>query len=733
MDYSNNNNVYYCDSTLLEVFKFYLDKFLSDKTIIDTTEWHSTRKRNYGNVSYLNAPISFDIETSSCYIDKFNQKEKFATMYIWQFGIRGVVILGRTWEQFFYMLKQLQKYFGTDLNNRIIIYVHNLGFEFQFIRKHLEWQEVFAPKKRRPLIALTKDGIEFRCSYLLSNYALANVPLHKYTIEKMVGDLDYKLIRTSLTPITPKELGYCINDVRVVMSYIQEKIEQEGSIVNIPLTNTGNVRRFVRNRVFGNSSCLTPNESKIIRRRYNDLMNNLRITSVDEYDQLKRAFAGGFTHAGVYYSRQILEEEIDGVIGSMDLSSSYPFVCVAEYFPMSGVYKYYKSVDSDEEFKRLCNKYCCVFDIEVDDLKPIFEYENMLSASKCFFKGKHTENNGRVIRADHVATTMTELDFDTFEKFYTFKNLKVCNMRCYKRGYLPRDLVLSILDLYEAKTTLKGVEGAEIQYMVSKNMINATFGMMVTNIVRDYEDYDGEWIERKVNTEESVSQLTDYNNSFSRFLFYAWGVYVTAHARHNLFSAILEFGEDFVYADTDSIKGLNFEKHMPWIRNYNNSVFMKLFKVCMHYKISFSKVQPKTKLGVRKRIGVWELEDSYSKFKTIGAKRYIYEYKKNGELGLTCAGINKKAALKYLLEQSNGSNYVAMVMFDWGVYFPPGCGGKNTVAYIDTPLSAWVEDYQGRRFFCEEKSFVHIEESSYYLSLTKEYLDLISGKATASY
>lgn len=724
MSYSNDRAVYFCETPDMGEFKNKLDLFLADSNVLSTlsdSNWVYTTKANYGSVKYLNIPISFDIETSSCYVEN----EKFATMYIWQFGINGVIILGRTWTQFIHLLDVLVDYYNLNLNRRILCYIHNLGYEFQFMREWITWQEVFSPKKRRPLIALTTSGIEFRCSLLLSNYALANIKLSKYKVEKAVGDLDYDKIRTSATPISDKELGYCINDVRVVMSYIQEKIELEGDISKIPLTNTGNVRRFVRNRVFGVNQ--SGREGARIRRRYNDLMSNLRIRSKDEYDQLRRAFAGGFTHGAVQYSREVLEEEKVGTIGSMDLASSYPFVCVAEYFPMSGIIEEYDAMESFEYFQKLLKKYCVIFDCKVEGLYPIFEYENMLSASKCKFEGKHTENNGRVITAECLYTTFTELDFDSFLKFYDFESIRVFNVRCYRRGYLPKDLILSILDLYEAKTTLKGVEGREVDYMVSKNMINSCYGMMVTNIIRNEIDYSDEWVERELTEVEAISQLKHYNNDWTRFLFYAWGVYVTAHARHNLFSAILEFGNDFVYADTDSIKGLNFSAHMKWINDYNDRVFVKLIEMCIYYGIDFNKCQPKTIKGVKKLIGVWEIEDSYSKFKTIGAKRYIYEYKESGELGLTCAGVNKKAALKYLLDKNNGSHYACMVDFDWGLYLPPGKGGKMSVTYIDKQDSAELVDYLGVPYNCYEKSFVHMEQGSYYLSLTKEYIDYIKG------
>lgn len=688
-------------------------------------KWVTTRKQNYGNVSYLNLPASFDIETSSFYDDN---KEKVAIMYVWQFGINGTIIMGRTWEQYNYLIKMLHHFFDLNCKKRILIYVHNLGYEFQFMRGWFKWDEVFAPKKRRPLIALN-GGVEYRCSYFLSNYSLANVGalvLQKYKVEKMVGDLDYSLVRTPITPLTSKEIGYCVNDVRVVMSYIQEKIEQEGDIIKIPLTNTGNVRRYVRARVFGDKSV----DPKKIRRQYTDLMQALRIRSTEEYQQMKRAFQGGFTHASAQYSRKILKYDEVGEIGSMDLSSSYPYVCVSSYFPMSGVQEEYSCIKSMSFFRQLMAKYCCLFDVEVRGLKPKFEYENMLSESKCNIEGNYATNNGRVIWAEKLQTTMTELDFDTFEKFYSWDGLKILNLRTYRRGYLPKNLILAILDLYEAKTSLKGIEGKEVEYMVSKNMINSTFGMMVTNIVRAEECYTDEWIERKITEESTVSQLTGYNNDFNRFLFYGWGVYVTAHARHNLFSAILEFGEDYVYCDTDSLKGLNFSAHQKYIQDYNDNVFLSLFEMCDHYGIDFEKCQPKTKKGIKKLIGVWDIEDSYTMFKTIGAKRYIYEYASGphkGELGLTCAGVNKKAALKYLLEKWDLSHEQVMFNFDYGLYLPPGQGGKMNVTYIDKPWAGFVKDFRGEEWYCEERSYVHMEEGSYYLTLTGEYMNFLKG------
>lgn len=147
-------------------------------------------------VYYYNVECGFDIETSSTMLNE----QKFAFMYEWTFGIKdkNFICYGRTWEQFIELCEKLQEQFNLDENNRLIVYVHNLSYEFQFMRKYFEWVNVFAVDDRKPIKALTTYGIEFRDSYILSGYSLGklaeNLVTHK--IKKLVGDLDYKKVRT---------------------------------------------------------------------------------------------------------------------------------------------------------------------------------------------------------------------------------------------------------------------------------------------------------------------------------------------------------------------------------------------------------------------------------------------------------------------------------------------------------------------------------------------------------
>lgn len=200
-------------------------------------------------IKYFDVPAAFDIETSSFYYNG----EKCACMYEWTLGIFGAVMIGRTWDEFISVMKKIVEILDLHREKRVVIYVHNLAYEFQFIRKWFEWETIFAIDTRKPIYALTTSGIEFRCSYLLTGYNLETVAKNLKTIQlrKRVGDLDYSLIRHSRTPLSDLEIGYCVDDVKIVMADIAERIVASGNITKIPLTKTGYVRQYCRGRCFG--------------------------------------------------------------------------------------------------------------------------------------------------------------------------------------------------------------------------------------------------------------------------------------------------------------------------------------------------------------------------------------------------------------------------------------------------------------------------------------------------
>lgn len=671
-------------------------------------------------IGYINLPCVFDIESTSTY----QNGQKMAFMYAYILGVNGNCILGRTWTEFIKQIDELSAFYKTKLNERhLVIYVHNLGYEFQFFRKRFKWATIFSLNTREPVKAITEKGVEFRCSYALSGYSLASVGnnLTKYKVAKMVGDLDYTKIRHYQTPLTEKEQDYILNDGLVVMSYIQELIEQHGNITKLPLTKTGFVRNYCREWCFYGNERKKNNPDYYL---YHELMKTLTITSVNEYKQLKRAFAGGFTHANVCNVGLICND-----VTSYDFTSSYPAVMLNEKYPMSR--GRLVEINNSDEFYKYINKYCCVFDCKFTNIENTTYFENYISVSKCITKSNFIENNGRLVSADEITITLTNVDFSIIEKMYKWSKLSVKNMRIYRKGYLPKNFVKSIIQLYKDKTTLKGVDGQEIAYTWAKQNLNACYGMTVTDICRPSIVYDSdEWSTEPVDMGKA---LQDYNKSRKRFLFYPWGIFITAYARRNLFTGILELKGDYIYSDTDSIKFFNYEKHIDYLNKYNERVKDKLLKACDFHKIPLEDVEPSTIKGEKKLIGVWDADGVYKKFKTLGAKRYMYVTDENN-ISLTVSGVNKKTAIPYLRLKYNNDFNKILTAFNDSLEIPatyenngetlPACG-KNIHTYLDEEQHALITDYTGVKAECYELSSVHIEATSYNLSLTNNFIDYI--------
>ena len=665
-------------------------------------------------ITYLNIPCAFDIETTSMVING----EKFAFSYIWQFGIGlDKVFYGRTWTELLDFLSDISEHLQLNESKRLVIYVHNLGYEFQFMRKYFNWVNIFAIDERKPIKAICDLGIEFRDSYILSGYSLANTAknLVNHKIEKLIGDLDYSLIRHTETELTEQELKYCENDILIILAYIDEQISQYKDITKIPMTNTGRVRSYVRNNCYyDNTNHRKSNKGKYTR--YRKIMSDLTL-DIKSYLQLKTAFMGGFTHSNPHLTGITLDN-----VGSIDLTSSYPSVMCAEKYPMSRPKEL--NPKSYDELKELMKVYCIVLDVKYVGLKNTLGYESYISESKCkSIKGANI-NNGRIWEADEIEITLTDVDITIIENVYTWDKIALKNVRGFRKGYLPKPIIESILNLYQDKTTLKGVQGKETEYLLSKGMLNSVYGMCVTDIVKDnaiYDDADN-WGFEKVNIDEEIEK---YNESKNRFLYYAWGIWVTAYARRNLWTGILAVGKDYIYSDTDSIKALNYENHKPYVEAYNKNVLAKLYKMCDELDFDPSLLKPKTIKGESKPLGIWEFEGNYDRFKTLGAKRYLVQEKDS--YTLTVAGLSKANGIEYIKNVCENDSDKIFNMFNDELYIPSDKTGKMTHTYLDNEQSFNVIDYNGKEKIEHSLSSVHLGACDFTLSISKQYLQFLSN------
>lgn len=687
-------------------------------------------------VKYYNIACAFDIETTSLY--KYKNKiydvntiielkeenkvkddelEKQAYMYIFMLSIDNNIIIGRTWAEFLTIIAAIENKFNLTSSKRLIIYVHNLSYEFQFMRKLFDWQKVFASDKRQVIYAET-ETITFKCSYFLSNTSLEQIGknLTKYKAAKQVGKLDYNKLRNSITPLTNDEILYCIYDVIVLTNYIKEKIEEEKSICKIPLTATGYVRRY----------CKQYCNSGFNRFQMYKIFNQMKL---DErlYAHLKRAFMGGYTHANAINTDVVIDD-----VYSNDETSAYPSVLLLRQYPISKPYPY--KPKSVKDFHAKLNKYAAIFDITFYNIRlKDDETNSIISQSKCFECVNPIVDNGRIVSADKISITLTDVDYKSINSFYNWDKIGVGYMRIYHKGYLPKCLLECILHFYESKTKLKDVTGKEREYMNLKSMLNSVFGMMVTDIIRNDIIYDAnEW---QIQIKDVNEQLEHYNNNKSRFLSYEWGVWCTAYARENVFRAIKKTKSDFIYADTDSVKFKNYSKYQAYFNAYNKEIDVKTNAICKHYDLDIKKFRPKTIKGIEKPIGYWDFDGHYKNFKTLGAKRYLYQ-KDDDTFSLTVSGLNKKIALPYMIDNAKKLNMNIFDTFTDDLYIKPHYSGKLLHTYIDDIKECVLTDYLGNSCKMREYSSIHLEPTPYCLSISSlynEYIKQIKTKYTKDF
>lgn len=616
---------------------------------------------------------AFDIETSTVMIGA----DPHAFLYHWQMSFDNkFVVLGRTWEEWLSFIDILSSIVG---DNRLVIYDHNLSYEFQFLKGVYKFktEEIFALDTRKILKCTMHEGsIELRCSYLQTNKSLAQFARDmRAEYQKLEGDLDYSIVRYPWTPLTPEEEAYCINDVTCLVSAINNEMHRDrDSLYTIPLTSTGYVRRIIKEKM----------------RRWNNPLLKAIQPDLELYEILHWAFRGGNTHANRLMAGKILHN-----VRSWDRSSSYPDEICNRFFPMTA-FKPIRSPDPDKVQAAMDDGKAVLMILEMRnvELSDPFYPVPYLPRDKCKELTGGDFDNGRILSAEHLVIAVTDIDYKIIREQYK-ADIRILKAWTARYGRLPRQITDTVKSLYEKKTSLKGVAGEELEYMHSKEMVNAVYGMMVMALIRPEMIFDEDSNEMMFSEEVDLEKQLKASTK-NPYLAYQWGVWITAWARWDLEQGIKIAGEDFVYADTDSVKFLG---------DHDFSEFNADAKA-RSIKHGAYATDP---AGVTHYMGVYEDEGLYEEFKTMGAKKYAY--RKNGKLGVTISGVGKKLGAEEL-EAAGG-----LAAMREGFTFKKA-GGQQAI-YNDNPEGLV---YNGVRV----TSNVALVPSEYTLGITAEYADLLN-------
>lgn len=555
------------------------------------------------------------------------------------------------------------------------------------MRNFIDVDEVFARKKRVPLKVTTHQGIEFRCSYYLSNMSLAKLIANTpgAIFNKQSGeDFDYHAIRLPSTVMTEEQLGYCYCDVRGLCEAINHYLEED-TISTIPLTSTGFLRRDVRKAVLQNPQ----NQRQI---------ENIKL-SPELYVLCKTASRGGNTHANAIHSNQILEE-----VHSKDRKSSYPAEMVVDNYPVT---TFRLSAPTEDNLYSLTKEYACLLDITLYDVwcneVAIMPYIALAKTTQC--SKNRIVDNGRIIQADSLSMVCTDVDFNIIKKQYSFTGVQIRSIHAAKYGKLNNEFRNLLMEYFSEKCRLE--TGDRYLYAKFKNKINAFFGMMLTDICSPEIIYNGSAVEPWTKDEIDLdAMLTKHYNKKSTFLSYQHGIWVTANARYRLQEALDLVEDNGIYCDTDSVKYQgDYEKEFA---NLNS----RWLEIC-----DVNDIRPYVDAnGKRTYLGTWENDGDYKQFKTLGAKKYAYTSFGDDKLHITVAGLNKTKGAKYL------DSIGGIEMFKIGTVVPKGNSGR-TVAYYNDSSTIERITIDGCTF--TTSSNVAIVDAEYTFGLSSDYLEYL--------
>ena len=641
-------------------------------------------KRKKGSKDYLNIVTAFDIETT-----RLSDIEQ-SVMYIWQYQFGSdLTIIGRNWSEWFKLLEGIAEHI-KDIAT-LVIYVHNLSYEFQFLKGQYDFKsdEVFATEPRKVLKCTMFECIEYRCSYMLTNMSLDKF-LKKYNVENKKLTYDYNKKRYPWTKLTDDEIAYCINDVKGLVQALYKQLESDDdNLATIPLTATGYVRRDV----------------KLAMKSYNHLQLKEMLPSVKVYKALREAFRGGDTLSNRWNTEEIIEN-----VKSVDIVSSYPASMLMCKYPMSrfilenpdNFYKLYKNKNKALLFK--------VIFIGLD-LRSNLEGHAYLSRDKCRDIEGGVYCNGRILRANYLETTITDVDYSIIEKRYKWVEMYVFKLWSSNYSMLPLQLRNTIINYYKVKTELKGAKedtDEYLFYMKNKEKLNSCYGMSVEAIKDELEFIDGQFVYQ----DKPLKDLVNKHNKRA-FLSYAWGVWTTCWSRKRLADGIdivTKNGTEpfnFIYSDTDSIKyvgDVDFSE-------YNNTVEQEAIK---------HNAYASDDKGVVHFMGVYE-DEGYklpNRFKTMGAKKYVLE-DENKKLHITIAGVNKHLGGEELGKLEN---------FKEGFIFNKA-GGTESV--FNDNVDMYYLTLEGKRLHITDN--LVIRDSTYTLGITAEYKAILAGLVEIKY
>ena len=520
-----------------------------------------------------------DFETTSTENFEIDKSVRVWAVNVREIATNNVVLTSEKIEDFFKLIKKESSE----------VFFHNLKFDGMFILNELfkqgyTWSE--EPKEEKEFGTLISgNGIWYSITIIHKKFnkryikttifdSLKKLPFSAKQIAKgfkldtVKGEIDYTVYRCEEHKITDEEKFYIENDTSIISQALKIKFDSGLTKMTIGADALNNFKTGLGQKAFKYMFPVLPHE-------------------VDA--DLRQAYKGGFVYLNPLFKNKLL----NGVI-SYDVNSLYPSVMYDKPLPY-GLPVYFKGqYKPDKKFPL----YICVIRANFE-LKKGFIPTIQLKHSFRFNPTQYVESSN----GEAVQMTMTSVDFELFMKHYDVFGIEfVCGWKFKATTGLFKDYIDYWGGIKKTET------GAKRQ--LAKLMLNSLYGKFGTN---DRKCQAIPYFDK----ESGIVKFNKGEETIEKPVYTALASFVTAWAKHKTITSAQATGIDnFVYADTDSLKIVNLRQHHV----------QKIIKV--H----------------NKNLGEWKFEGYASKGKFLRAKTYalqIEEYipARKSEFHVTCAGM----------------------------------------------------------------------------------------------
>lgn len=621
---------------------------------------------------YFRIGAGFDCETS-----QFEDHSKYdkgtyeynralhSAVYIWQFSIGEDDYLCRSYALFSKFLADLHNACNAvNPKAKLLILDANIKYEYSYffplIKSNIT--NIFAKSKTDIVNFDVYNNLHFQECLGACGSSLADCAKKHTKTQKMKGDIDYNLIRTFATPLTDKELQYCINDTRILVElceYLFTEYLDNGK--QIPLTLTS----IVRNEVKSAMNCAR------FKKKYED--ENLKlIGSQTEYNLFRNyLYSGGLTHSNFKYVGKKLDN-----VHCYDLTSAYPWALNAKYYPAGELVKCdLMNVNDLNNAMKARHK---IMRIRFTNIQSKSTHST-ISIHKTLSMLNPVIDNGRIFLAEAIEVMCSEVDLQNIKMIYTFEKLNVLEMWYFtKSARANKDMLAVMNDWYKRKTILKPLTSHEHQndadyaenvkeYKRLKSLINSVYGMTVTRL------YDTEIIYENEELQEVNNSWSDYNKTvFNPYV----GYWCTAYVRQRLIQCISKYPDYIVQYDTDSIYCLPCEELDKYVQEINAEIGREMFT--------------RTNISECLDLGQWDNDGDYTNgFICLGSKRYVGKYA-DGNYKITFAGASDTDIIRE-------AQRLGMDIFDYVINFDitEELSTKTGAYHFNDTFTTEVTDYLG--------------------------------------